>query len=62
MFVQFSDSSESEVIAVFSCQQSESSYPNQGELDASDPRYVKYYNVLPVGSRAGLVIPTASTP
>lgn len=39
MFVQFSDDKKSQIIAVFSCPQDSAEYPNQGEVEETDPRY-----------------------
>jgi hypothetical protein len=41
-FVQFTDSTEAEVLAVFGCLQDPLEYPNQQEISADDPRYVKF--------------------
>ncbi len=42
MFVQFSDSSEAEVVSVFLNPQDKTIYPNQGEIDEDDERYIKF--------------------
>jgi hypothetical protein len=36
MFVQFSDSTSSTIIAYFSCAQDASAFPNQGKVDVGD--------------------------
>jgi hypothetical protein len=43
MFVQFSDSTETVIIALFGCQQDPTTYPNQGVVEASDARYEAFY-------------------
>lgn len=62
IFVQFSDSTEATIIAVFSEPQDETIYPNQGALESSDPRYSTWYSALqklPPGlmSQGSLVAP-----
>lgn len=54
VFVQFSDSKETAVSAVFSCPQDEQIYPNQGEIAVDDPRYAAYVASLPEIFCAGL--------
>ncbi|RKR46327.1 hypothetical protein B0G82_4010 [Paraburkholderia sp. BL17N1] len=44
MFVAFSDGTESTIIALFGCAQDPAYWPNQGEVSASDARYVSYFN------------------
>lgn len=41
-FVQYSDSSKTEIIAVFSCEQDLSEYPNQGTVDTDSHVYQTY--------------------
>lgn len=45
--VQFSDSTETTVIAVFSCPQDPKVYPNQAAIPTTDSRYVAYKAALP---------------
>ncbi|WP_155644286.1 hypothetical protein [Burkholderia territorii] len=61
MFVQFSDQTEDAIVAIFSCKQDAAAYPNQGEVDISDPRYAAYYDSIPFNSRGGLPEPISST-
>lgn len=55
--VQFSDSTEHEVIAYFACQQSESSYANLGTIDTGDERWAVFYAAAG-GAGSGLPEPT----
>jgi len=48
MFVQFSDETETLVIAVFGGEQDRDTFPNQGEIEADDPRYLAFINPPPV--------------
>ncbi|WP_342705131.1 hypothetical protein OHZ10_29125 [Burkholderia arboris] len=54
IFVQFSDASEATVTSVFGCQQEAGAYPHQGEVAASDARYLAYLDSLPEAQRQGL--------
>lgn len=47
IYVQFSDSQQTAVIASFSCSQDDAAYPNQGIVEDSDPRYLAYINPQP---------------
>jgi hypothetical protein len=49
IFVQFSDASQESVISAFSCPQNIEAWPNQGEIDSSDPRWKAYYSSIPDG-------------
>lgn len=51
VFVQFSDATETTVIAVFGCAQNASAYPNQASIDSSDARYQAFAN--PASTLAG---------
>ena len=42
--VQFSDATEKVVIAFFACPQDPDAYPNQGQIDDSDPMYLAFLN------------------
>jgi len=44
VFIQFSDATESKIIATFSCPQDFGVYLNQGEIDVFDPRYTAFLN------------------
>ncbi len=48
IYVQFSDSSENVIIALFGSPQSIEYYPYQGEVNESDPRYAIFWNSIPV--------------
>lgn len=41
-FVQYSDSSKTEIIAVFSCEQDPTEYSNQGTVDTDSHAYQAY--------------------
>jgi hypothetical protein len=45
--VQFSDSSEAAIKAIFCGPQDASYFPNQGNVDATDARWKTYYESLP---------------
>lgn len=45
--VQFSDATESEVVAVFASPQDGGSYAHMGEVDTSDPRLETFLAQLP---------------
>jgi hypothetical protein len=45
MFVQFSDQSQQEVIAIFGCPQNEEAWPNQGEVADDDPRLLSFIEI-----------------
>ena len=40
--VQFKDSTEAVIIAVFACAQDATAYPNQAEIEETDARYVAF--------------------
>ena len=54
--VQFSDSTESEVVAYFASPQDPEVYQNLGTVEASDARWAKFYGSAG-GSGAGLPVP-----
>lgn len=49
-FVQFSDATNTDIVAVFCCAQDERAFPHQGEVDILDARYVAFSNAVPAGS------------
>jgi hypothetical protein len=53
MYVQFSDNTETVVIAIFGCPQDATVYQNQADIPATDPRYVTFLSALPSISQAG---------
>lgn len=57
MFVQFSDEAQARIQAVFAEPQWPDVYPNQGEVDQDDPRYVAFIQGLPVGFNGGYFVP-----
>lgn len=44
MLVQFKDSTNEEIIAYFGGAQDPEYYPNQGEVEADDPKWAVFYN------------------
>lgn len=44
IYVQFSDASETAIAAVFGCGQDPDAYPNQGQIEDTDPRYLALLN------------------
>jgi hypothetical protein len=58
--VQFSDADKTEIVAVFSCPQDPEIFPNQGQVDLSDPMWEKYYSEQPAMIQALLPAPTAT--
>lgn len=45
-FVQFSDASKTIITSVFGCAQDSATYPNQAEIDDTDPRYLAFLNPI----------------
>lgn len=58
--VQFSDATETAIIAIFSCPQSTSAFPNQGQVVCGDARYATYYASIPASIQALLPAPTGT--
>ncbi len=44
IFVQFTNSSDEVILSCFGSPQEGDSWPNQGTVDNSDPRWVVFYN------------------
>ncbi|KVE18789.1 hypothetical protein WI92_30975 [Burkholderia vietnamiensis] len=57
IYVQFADSRQSKIAAVFSCSQDPDTYPDQGEVSSSDARYSAYFAALPVSAQMYLAPP-----
>ncbi|MBP1314274.1 hypothetical protein [Herbaspirillum sp. 1130] len=55
--VQFADETAAEIVAFFATAQDPNFYPNQGEVETSDDRYVHYWNSLPAAVRSDLPSP-----
>ncbi|WP_434663435.1 DUF4376 domain-containing protein [Paraburkholderia sp. A3BS-1L] len=51
VYVQFSDATETTIIASFGCPQSSAAFPNQATIDSSDARYQAFIN--PASTLAG---------
>ena len=48
-YVQFTDSNKTAIVSVFACPQDPDLYPNQGEVDETDARYLAFMNpVIPL--------------
>jgi hypothetical protein len=47
VYVQFSDATETKIIASFGCPQDRDIYPNQATLDSGDERYQAFINPTP---------------
>lgn len=56
--VQFSDATETIIVATFGCPQNATAYPNQGTVLPGDARWAAYYATLPASMQAGLPPPT----
>lgn len=52
IYVQFSDSNDSEITSIFCCPQDPAAWQNQGSVALSDPRYATYYDSLPDSVKA----------
>lgn len=53
IYVQFSDSEESSIAAVFCCPQDADLYPNQGQVEETDPRFSEYLEkMIPLNHQA----------
>jgi hypothetical protein len=61
MNVQFSDETETTIIASYAGPQP-SSIPNQGTVTASDPRWAAYYASFPASMQSALTPPTTPLP
>lgn len=57
MYVQFSDATESTLVAVFSCPQDADTYANQGTVLPSDARYATFFNSLSASTQKELPPP-----
>lgn len=57
VYVQFTDSSETAVQAVFGCPQDSKAYPNQATISDTDPRYLAF--VDPASTAAGKLLAEA---
>lgn len=55
--VQFFDSAETAIAAVFCNAQDLADYPNQAQIDSSDARYAAYFAALPLLCQRGMPTP-----
>lgn len=55
--VQFSDSSETTIASFFGCQQPAEAYPNQAQIQSTDPRWAAFYVAQPGDAQAALPSP-----
>lgn len=67
-YVQFSDSTNTKIIACFGCAQDPAEWPNQGQVEDTDPRYLAFINPPPTSQvlaaaafGAGLTIASTAT-
>lgn len=58
--VQFSDSTQAQIVAWFAGPQDPAEYPNQGDVKTSDSRWKTYHDALPPELQALLPAPTAA--
>jgi hypothetical protein len=56
--VQFSDSSQTEVVSYFESPQDTSTFPNTGIVESDDARWAAFYNLVN-GPQMGLPDPTS---
>jgi hypothetical protein len=59
LYVQFTDTSKTEILSIFGSPQDEEVYPNQGQVELSDPLYKAYYEAQPSIAQMGLPVPAA---
>jgi len=57
VYVQFSDSAETEIIASFCGAQDPEAYPNQASIASSDARYATFFAALPASIQKSMVAP-----
>lgn len=57
IYVQFSDTTETKIVAVFASPQSPDFYSNPGEVALDDQRYAEYFSLLPADVQSGLPAP-----
>jgi hypothetical protein len=57
VYVQFSDTSETVIMSVFSCPQDPAVWPNQGVIPSNDSRYESYFGTIPALMQKGMVAP-----
>jgi hypothetical protein len=61
MFVQFTDSTETKIAAVFGCAQDPTAYPNQGDIPDTDARYLAFINPNQLPSQAQAALDKSDT-
>lgn len=60
LYVQFSDSLETDIVSYFGSEQSSDSYENLGIIDTGDGRWKKFYISLPAMTQINLPSPVPS--
>lgn len=55
--VIFADSTEQEIKGYFGAPQDPATWPNQGQVDTSDARWIAFYDSLPEAMREGIPAP-----
>lgn len=65
-FVQFTDSTETKIITVFGCEQDATVWPNQGQVEDTDARYLAFLALIdsvttPVPAPSPTPAPTVET-
>ncbi len=60
IYVQFSDSTDSEIVSYFCCPQDPAEHPNQGEVDATDSRWDAFYNKQSAQVQPYLPVPVSA--
>jgi hypothetical protein len=58
VFVQFRDSSNTEIVSYFGCPQDKVAWPNQGTVDTTDQRWKTFFTSLPPVAQVTLPAPS----
>lgn len=61
LYVQFSDTTETAIVAYFASPQNPSVYSNLGEISGSDSRYATFYDDLPAIIQATVLAPSQAS-
>lgn len=57
--VQFSDSTETVIVSSFAVPQDAGAYPNQGQIETSDPRWKTFFDLMNPAVQKYLPTPTS---